>query len=299
MGFRFRKSVTLFKGIRLNFGRRGVGISAGVPGFRVGVNSRGTYTSVGVPGTGVSWFSYLKRGDDATAGIGRGAGLILGGFSALILVGVLISALSTDDSKVSAEPQASLEELPAAVALPSQAQDTPSDAAISEPRQYKLAGKPVAPPARSGCFQLADETYLRSNPDGAISARLPSGTVVALVAEAPEWALVEYVDKRGYIASDDLERASEAVCVEYTYTQGFSPQAAGPMVKPDPAIDRGPDTVAFGKPVGYANGSFDGASGGGGSYGRNLPNLDMSRPVHVREYTRKDGTHVRAHTRSR
>ena len=29
------------------------------------------------------------------------------------------------------------------------------------------------------------------------------------------------------------------------------------------------------------------------------PILDMSRPVHVRSYTRADGTHVRAHTRSR
>ena len=32
MGFRFRKSVKLFPGVRVNFSKTGVGFSAGVPG---------------------------------------------------------------------------------------------------------------------------------------------------------------------------------------------------------------------------------------------------------------------------
>src|SRR3989339_439422 len=58
MGFRFRKSIGLGKFVRLNIGKKGVGISAGVRGARIGVGSRGVYTSVGIPGTGVSSMSY-------------------------------------------------------------------------------------------------------------------------------------------------------------------------------------------------------------------------------------------------
>jgi hypothetical protein len=54
-------------GVRLNFGKRGIGISAGVPGFRVGVDSRGKgYTSTGIPGTGLSVRKYAKGSNPQT-----------------------------------------------------------------------------------------------------------------------------------------------------------------------------------------------------------------------------------------
>ena len=54
MGLRFRKSISLCKGVRLNFGKTGVSISAGVPGFRKTIHSSGKVTtSVGIPGTGI------------------------------------------------------------------------------------------------------------------------------------------------------------------------------------------------------------------------------------------------------
>lgn len=54
MGLRFRKSIKLCKGVRMNIGKTGVSISAGVPGFRKTIHSSGRVTtSVGVPGTGV------------------------------------------------------------------------------------------------------------------------------------------------------------------------------------------------------------------------------------------------------
>ena len=34
MGLRFRKSVSLFPGVKLNFGTTGMSVSTGVPGFR-------------------------------------------------------------------------------------------------------------------------------------------------------------------------------------------------------------------------------------------------------------------------
>ena len=52
---RFRRSVSICKGVRLNFGKKGVSISAGVPGFRktYNFNTKKTTTSVGIPGTGI------------------------------------------------------------------------------------------------------------------------------------------------------------------------------------------------------------------------------------------------------
>lgn len=63
MGFRFRKSLKIAPGVRLNLSKSGVGMSAGIRGARVGLSSRGTtYSSVGIPGTGMSYMSHSKKG---------------------------------------------------------------------------------------------------------------------------------------------------------------------------------------------------------------------------------------------
>lgn len=54
MGLRFRKSMQLLPGVRLNFGKTGMSVSAGVPGFRKTIHTSGRVTtSVGIPGTGL------------------------------------------------------------------------------------------------------------------------------------------------------------------------------------------------------------------------------------------------------
>ncbi|MDR5659477.1 DUF4236 domain-containing protein [Serpentinicella sp. ANB-PHB4] len=54
MGLRLRKSINMGKGMRLNLSKRGVGVSAGVKGFRVGVGPRGIRKTTSIPGTGIS-----------------------------------------------------------------------------------------------------------------------------------------------------------------------------------------------------------------------------------------------------
>lgn len=57
MGLRFRKSITLCKGVRLNFGKNGVSVTTGTKGFHntynFGTGKR--TTSIGIPGTGISY----------------------------------------------------------------------------------------------------------------------------------------------------------------------------------------------------------------------------------------------------
>jgi len=56
MGLRFRKSINLGNGARLNINKKSVGVSIGTKGARYSVNSDGRKTmSIGIPGTGVYW----------------------------------------------------------------------------------------------------------------------------------------------------------------------------------------------------------------------------------------------------
>jgi len=54
MSLRFRKSVTIIPGLKLNFNKNSTSLSFGVPGARMSVNTKGDiYRSFGVPGTGL------------------------------------------------------------------------------------------------------------------------------------------------------------------------------------------------------------------------------------------------------
>lgn len=56
MGLRFRKSFKVAPGVRVNVGKKSVGVSVGGKGFRKSVNTSGRVTtSIGIPGTGLSY----------------------------------------------------------------------------------------------------------------------------------------------------------------------------------------------------------------------------------------------------
>jgi hypothetical protein len=80
MGIRFRKSVRVAPGVRLNFGKKGLtSLSLGRAGATVNLNQDGAKTTVGLPGTGLSYSTERRAADDdadaSTAG-GRVSGLI-------------------------------------------------------------------------------------------------------------------------------------------------------------------------------------------------------------------------------
>jgi hypothetical protein len=55
MGFRFRRSLKIAPGIRLNVSKTGTSWSFGRRGATINVGKRGTFVDVGAPGTGVSY----------------------------------------------------------------------------------------------------------------------------------------------------------------------------------------------------------------------------------------------------
>lgn len=71
MGWNYRKSVNLGGGIRLNFSKKGVGVSGGIKGFRVSTGPTGTRVHSSIPGTGIY---YTKKIDNTPHGIVYGNG---------------------------------------------------------------------------------------------------------------------------------------------------------------------------------------------------------------------------------
>lgn len=53
MGLRFRKSLKIAPGLRINISKRGLGASIGGKGFTHSIGPSGRRTSVGLPGTGI------------------------------------------------------------------------------------------------------------------------------------------------------------------------------------------------------------------------------------------------------
>jgi hypothetical protein len=59
MGLRFRRSMKLFPGVRLNFSGGGISTTIGVRGASVTLGKRGTHLNVGLPGSGLSYRTRL------------------------------------------------------------------------------------------------------------------------------------------------------------------------------------------------------------------------------------------------
>ena len=59
--FRFRRSIRLLPGLRLNIGKRSASLSMGVRGAHVTLGKTGVRTTVGIPGTGLSYTEVLPH----------------------------------------------------------------------------------------------------------------------------------------------------------------------------------------------------------------------------------------------
>lgn len=61
MGLRFRKSISIMPGVRVNLSGSGASMSVGPRGASVSFGKRGTYANFGLPGTGLSYRTRLDR----------------------------------------------------------------------------------------------------------------------------------------------------------------------------------------------------------------------------------------------
>jgi len=59
MGFRFRRTIRILPGVRLNISKGGISTSIGRPGATINIGRTGTRATVGLPGTGLSYSEKL------------------------------------------------------------------------------------------------------------------------------------------------------------------------------------------------------------------------------------------------
>jgi hypothetical protein len=100
MGFRFRRSVRIIPGVRLNFSKSGISTSFGGRGASYNIGLRGTKTTFGIPGTGLSWSQSnggRARPPAVYQGSNSGSGGALGCFA--ILAGIVGLAMCSSGSK--------------------------------------------------------------------------------------------------------------------------------------------------------------------------------------------------------
>ena len=62
MGLKYRKSIKLAPGVKLNLTGKGISsVSLGKNGAKVNISKKGTRSTVGIPGSGLSYSSYSPR----------------------------------------------------------------------------------------------------------------------------------------------------------------------------------------------------------------------------------------------
>jgi hypothetical protein len=62
VGFRFRRSIKIIPGLKINLGKQGfTSVSVGGHGLTTNYGKKGTRTTVGLPGTGLSYSTYSPK----------------------------------------------------------------------------------------------------------------------------------------------------------------------------------------------------------------------------------------------
>lgn len=75
MTYRFRRTIKLAPGIRMNIGKKGGSISVGGRGGSISFGSRGVYKNIGLPGSGLSYRSKIGDQSSRNQGITSSKGL--------------------------------------------------------------------------------------------------------------------------------------------------------------------------------------------------------------------------------
>ena len=174
MPFRFRKSVKILPGLRLNFSKSGVSTSIGGPGASSNSCRRGTRGTVGLPGSGLSFSSQIGGGGNSSgnqppsgvgprpASKGRGCGAVALVMLALVGVSQCVATMA------------------------------PQPAAIGTARLSPPTGAALDYSDGDTVHVTASSLRTRSEPsaDGAVTGSLKAGESAKIVQRSGEWLQV-------------------------------------------------------------------------------------------------------------
>lgn len=243
MGFRFRRSVRITPGIRINFSKSGLSYSFGGRGATVNVGPKGTRATYGIPGTGLTYSEQLapaKKRRKASAPTEPAPPLpasapragwrlnlprTIGVAAALILAVVIMR--QPDSGPTASAPAPALQSSQPVVWSAAPAAPPPSAVApiLEPPRAVRAEAPPPAPawsrpsaPAPEAAPSAPQTLYvsgrkvaLREAADqkGQILDRLGPGQAVTALERRPGWVRVRHglTQREGWIQAKRLRDA--------------------------------------------------------------------------------------------
>jgi hypothetical protein len=195
VGFRFRKSVKIIPGVRLNFSKSGISTSVGGSGATVNFGKRGTRQTIGIPGSGISFSSFTPKsakskpgGDtdmakrDAESGVG-----------CLILVGLFIVTLAQCERSDKIDVSAAYE-------------TAATTTFGNEIERQPAAGNALIFEADDTVYVTASTLNGRSEPSttGSVVTKLDHGQSASVVDRSGEWLKVATTAGAVWIASQHV-----------------------------------------------------------------------------------------------
>lgn len=194
MGWNFRRSVSLFPGVRLNFSKSGVTTTLGPRGAHITVGGKHTRLTTGIPGTGLSATTLLSANRPTRSKLSSGAAdqptnlaHRAVGFSVVALVVFAIVQLGHRE--------------PAA---------TTASVVNTPPPAASLAAMPAPLPAvdsesSAKFFVAVDALNERDLPGGTVVGSLPRGTGVDVFETRDSWARISpKADKARWVSLSRL-----------------------------------------------------------------------------------------------
>lgn len=201
MGFRYRKSVKIAPGVRMNVSKSGASVSVGGKGGHVTVNSKGeTRVGASIPGTGVSYSEKVSGPAKSSGGGGQKppqkppqkpkkdwSGKFLGCLLAAVILALIVASCSggSDDPTYTIPtptPTVAVTETPAPTAAPTPTPEptpTPTAAPAAAPAPAPAAAEPQTETVyvtksgtkyhRAGCSHLKS-SKIEMDKDAAIAA---------------------------------------------------------------------------------------------------------------------------------
>jgi hypothetical protein len=183
MGLRFRRSVRLLPGVKLNLGQKSSSISIGVRGLHYTLGTRGARVTAGIPGTGLNWSQSISKSTSPANAIGtpnapqsqmpRKKGILL---PLVIVLAMLFLAYATSrDRSPSSAPPPMISQI---------VEQTSAAGSIALPQIFPGVSVPVVPPVQDIARQ--DETAMLFRVVPADTSPLPSPESVPLPRRRPK-----------------------------------------------------------------------------------------------------------------
>lgn len=255
MGFRFRKSLKILPGIRLNISKSGVSTSLGGPGATVNISRKGTRRTVGIPGSGLSYstFSNHRSGGEPTV---PGSNPQTGGqgCGCLVLVGLIVAGLAMCSHKSDQPPMGQSSTSAAQASLA---------ASIETPKAYG-SGETV--------YVQPKNLNARARPSASakVVGRLREGQALRVVETQGDWIKVAQGSALVWIASSHVS-GTRSVGSRAAQTLIARPASyARPQRAPRTRFDYGGDTCPCSGShicIGPRGGRYCITSGGNKRYG--------------------------------